>query len=192
MIVLRKSKRLLWSDRKLQNDRARRRFTIILCRSPKTELRWIQGWGKRKNKAKALTKNEEEEPRGHGKLGRTTPGILINTMWWLCIISTKKLTNHSARMTVVNKLKKHNVERSCIVIVYSSMITIKESNEMYLQRSCEEMTCSLGHRLLHTSQVRPSIQKTIPFRILPPASRSWSPSEPQCLYKDATKARIRG
>ena len=42
-----------------------------------------QGMGKRPNKAKSLTKEEEEILWQNGQLGNQTPRSLINTMWWL-------------------------------------------------------------------------------------------------------------
>ena len=39
--------------------------------------------GKRPNKAKSLTKKEEQIPWENGQLGNQTPRSLINTMWWL-------------------------------------------------------------------------------------------------------------
>ncbi|XP_068738942.1 uncharacterized protein KIAA1958-like [Montipora capricornis] len=45
-----------------------------------------QGMGKRPNKAKSLTKEEEEILWENGQLGNQTPRSLINTMWWLLIM----------------------------------------------------------------------------------------------------------
>ena len=42
-----------------------------------------QGMGRRPNKAKSLTKEEEEILWESGQLGNQTPRSLINTMWWL-------------------------------------------------------------------------------------------------------------
>ena len=42
-----------------------------------------QGKGKRPNRSKRLTKEEEEVLRQNGQLGSGTPRALINTMWWL-------------------------------------------------------------------------------------------------------------
>ena len=42
-----------------------------------------QGMGKRRNKAKSLTKEEEEILRQNGQLGNQTPRSLTNTMLWL-------------------------------------------------------------------------------------------------------------
>lgn len=42
-----------------------------------------EGRGKRNNKARALTEQEEEELWERGKLGNTTPESLVNTMWWI-------------------------------------------------------------------------------------------------------------
>ena len=42
-----------------------------------------RGMVKRPNKAKSLTKEEEEILWEHGQLGNETPRSLINTMWWL-------------------------------------------------------------------------------------------------------------
>ena len=42
-----------------------------------------QGKGKRPNRSKSLTKEEEEVLWQNGQLGSGTPRALINTMWWL-------------------------------------------------------------------------------------------------------------
>jgi len=42
-----------------------------------------QGKGKRPNRCKSLTKEEEEIPWEHGQLGGRSPRSLISTMWWL-------------------------------------------------------------------------------------------------------------
>ena len=42
-----------------------------------------QGKGKRPNRSKSLTKEEEEVLWQNGQLGSGTPCALINTMWWL-------------------------------------------------------------------------------------------------------------
>ena len=42
-----------------------------------------QGKGKRPNRSRSLTKEEEEVLWQNGQLGGGTPGALLNTMWWL-------------------------------------------------------------------------------------------------------------
>ena len=42
-----------------------------------------EGKGKRQNKARSLSKEEEEELWRAGKLGNKTPESLINTVWWI-------------------------------------------------------------------------------------------------------------
>ena len=49
----------------------------------KAKLLRQAGCGKRPNKARNLTKEEEELLWKENKLGSTTPEALVNTMWWL-------------------------------------------------------------------------------------------------------------
>lgn len=49
----------------------------------KAKLLRENGRGKRPNKARQLTTNEEEELWKQGKLGKENPEVLVNTVWWL-------------------------------------------------------------------------------------------------------------